>query len=84
MINGATIRGFIRIIAVGFVYEYLSVKTYKNHRLFFFFMGQFDFKFPDVGEGIHEGTIVKWLVKKGDKVKPDQILAEVETDKAVV
>ena len=47
-------------------------------------MGQFDFKFPDVGEGIHEGTIVKWLVKKGDKVKPDQILAEVETDKAVV
>ncbi|HLC74503.1 MAG TPA: dihydrolipoamide acetyltransferase family protein [Candidatus Nanoarchaeia archaeon] len=47
-------------------------------------MAQFEFKFPDVGEGIHEGTIVKWQVKKGDKVKQDQILAEVETDKAVV
>ena len=43
-----------------------------------------DFKFPDVGEGIHEGTVVKWLVKEGDKVKADQALVEVETDKAVV
>jgi pyruvate dehydrogenase E2 component (dihydrolipoamide acetyltransferase) len=44
----------------------------------------YEFKFPDVGEGITEGSIIKWRVKEGDKVKPDQILAEVETDKAVV
>jgi len=31
-------------------------------------MTQYQFLFPDVGEGIHEGTIVKWLVKKGDVV----------------
>src|SRR3989344_549188 len=43
-----------------------------------------DFKFPDVGEGITEGEIVKWRVKVGDKVKADQVLVEVETDKAVV
>ncbi len=43
-----------------------------------------DFKFPDVGEGITEGEIVKWRVEEGDKVKQDQILVEVETDKAVV
>ena len=44
----------------------------------------YEFKFPDVGEGIHEGEIVKWLVKEGDKVKADQPLGEIETDKAVV
>jgi pyruvate dehydrogenase E2 component (dihydrolipoamide acetyltransferase) len=44
----------------------------------------YEFKFPDVGEGIHEGTIVKWFVKEGDKVKADEPLGEVETDKAVV
>ncbi|MEW5901661.1 MAG: dihydrolipoamide acetyltransferase family protein [Acidobacteriota bacterium] len=42
------------------------------------------FKFPDVGEGITEGEIVRWLVKEGDVVNEDQTLAEVETDKAVV
>jgi pyruvate dehydrogenase E2 component (dihydrolipoamide acetyltransferase) len=42
------------------------------------------FRFPDVGEGITEGEIVRWLVKKGDEVKEDQTLAEIETDKAVV
>jgi len=43
-----------------------------------------EFRFPDVGEGIHEGEIVRWLVKEGDRVRPDQPLVEVETDKAVV
>lgn len=44
----------------------------------------YEFRFPDVGEGITEGTIVKWKVKEGDNVEADQILAEIETDKAVV
>jgi pyruvate dehydrogenase E2 component (dihydrolipoamide acetyltransferase) len=43
-----------------------------------------DFKFPDVGEGTTEGTLVKWLVKEGDTIKADQPIAEIETDKAVV
>jgi pyruvate dehydrogenase E2 component (dihydrolipoamide acetyltransferase) len=42
------------------------------------------FRFPDVGEGITEGEIVRWLVREGDEVKSDQTLAEIETDKAVV
>jgi pyruvate dehydrogenase E2 component (dihydrolipoamide acetyltransferase) len=43
-----------------------------------------EFKFPDIGEGITEGEIVKWLVKEDDSIEEDQTLAEVETDKAVV
>jgi len=43
-----------------------------------------EFRFPDVGEGITEGTVKKWLVKEGDVVDEDQVVAEVETDKAVV
>ncbi len=43
-----------------------------------------EFKFPDVGEGIHEGHIVSWLVKEGEIVKEDQALIKVETDKAIV
>lgn len=44
----------------------------------------FEFRFPDVGEGIHEGKIVSWLVSAGDKVAADQPFVKVETDKAVV
>jgi pyruvate dehydrogenase E2 component (dihydrolipoamide acetyltransferase) len=43
-----------------------------------------EFRFPDVGEGIAEGEVVRWLVKAGDTVRVDQPLVEVETDKAVV
>jgi pyruvate dehydrogenase E2 component (dihydrolipoamide acetyltransferase) len=42
------------------------------------------FNFPDVGEGIHEGQVVEWLVAEGDAVEEDQPLLKVETDKAVV
>lgn len=41
-------------------------------------------KLPDVGEGVTEGELVKWLVKPGDTVKPDQPVAEFMTDKATV
>jgi pyruvate dehydrogenase E2 component (dihydrolipoamide acetyltransferase) len=44
----------------------------------------FEFKLPDVGEGIHEGEIVKFYVKEGDTINEDDVLAEVQTDKAVV
>ena len=44
----------------------------------------FQFKMPDIGEGIHEGEIVKWFVKPGDKVQEDDVLCEIQNDKAVV
>ncbi len=44
----------------------------------------FQFKLPDIGEGIHEGEIVKWFIKPGDKVQEDDVLCEVQNDKAVV
>jgi pyruvate dehydrogenase E2 component (dihydrolipoamide acetyltransferase) len=44
----------------------------------------YEFRFPDVGEGITEGEIVAWKAKVGDRVEAHQVLVEVETDKAVV
>lgn len=44
----------------------------------------YEFRFPDVGEGINEGKIVEWLVNEGDYVEVDQPFVKVETDKAVV
>src|SRR6478672_1090437 len=42
------------------------------------------FKLPELGEGVHEGELVKWCVKVGDAVKYDQPLCEIMTDKATV
>ena len=47
-------------------------------------MARFDFKLPDIGEGVAEGEIVAWHVKPGDIVKEDQAMVEVMTDKATV
>jgi pyruvate dehydrogenase E2 component (dihydrolipoamide acetyltransferase) len=47
-------------------------------------MAQWEFKLPDIGEGVVEGEIVKWLVNPGDEVAEDQPLVEVMTDKATV
>ncbi|MEK3935244.1 dihydrolipoamide acetyltransferase family protein [Sporosarcina sp. FSL W7-1349] len=44
----------------------------------------FEFRLPDIGEGIHEGEIVKWFVAKGDTINEDDTLLEVQNDKAVV
>ncbi len=44
----------------------------------------FEFKLPDLGEGLTEGEIVKWLVRVGDKIEEGQVFVQVETDKAVI
>ena len=41
----------------------------------------YDFKFADIGEGIHEGQILKWFFKVGDQVKEGETLCVIETDK---
>ncbi|MDZ4661325.1 MAG: dihydrolipoamide acetyltransferase family protein [Pseudomonadota bacterium] len=43
-----------------------------------------DIVLPDIGEGVTEGEVVKWLVKPGDMVKEDQPVVEIMTDKATV
>ena len=42
---------------------------------------KFEFRFPDIGEGIAEGTLIKWLVEKNEDIEEGQSVAEVETDK---
>ncbi len=44
----------------------------------------YQFKLPDLGEGIHEGEILKWYVAAGDDIEEDAPLVDVETDKAAV
>ncbi len=43
-----------------------------------------EFRLPDIGEGVHEGEITKWLVKEGDPIKEEQLFVEVMTDKVTV
>jgi 2-oxoisovalerate dehydrogenase E2 component (dihydrolipoyl transacylase) len=47
-------------------------------------MARFEFRLPDIGEGIAEAEIVAWHVKVGDTVEEDQQLADMMTDKATV
>ncbi len=47
-------------------------------------MARFEFKLPDIGEGIAEAEIVAWHVKVGDSVAEDQQIADMMTDKATV
>jgi pyruvate dehydrogenase E2 component (dihydrolipoamide acetyltransferase) len=44
----------------------------------------YEFKLPDIGEGVVEGEIVKWLVNEGDQLRQDQPMVEIMTDKATV
>ena len=44
----------------------------------------YEFRLPDIGEGVAEGEVVRWLVKEGDTLVEDQPMVEVMTDKATV
>jgi pyruvate dehydrogenase E2 component (dihydrolipoamide acetyltransferase) len=44
----------------------------------------YEFKLPDIGEGVVEGEVVRWLVKEGDALRLDQPMVEIMTDKATV
>jgi pyruvate dehydrogenase E2 component (dihydrolipoamide acetyltransferase) len=43
-----------------------------------------EFRLPELGEGVHEGELVKWKVKVGDQIKDDQPICEIMTDKATI
>ena len=47
-------------------------------------MAEREFKLPDLGEGLTEGEVVRWLVAEGDAIALNQPIVEVETAKAVV
>ena len=44
----------------------------------------YEFRLPDIGEGVAEGEVVRWLVKEGDELQEDQPMVEIMTDKATV
>ncbi len=62
-------------IKYGFLFKHLRT-PFRRKKL--------DLKLPDIGEGIAEGEILKWLVKEGENVKEEQPLVEVMTDKVNV
>jgi len=45
---------------------------------------QYEFKLPDLGEGLAEGEVARWLVAEGDEIAEDQPLVEIQTDKTTV
>jgi pyruvate dehydrogenase E2 component (dihydrolipoamide acetyltransferase) len=47
-------------------------------------MARFEFKLPDIGEGVTEGEITAWFIKPGDVIKEDEPMVEIMTDKATV
>ncbi|EXX85682.1 dienelactone hydrolase [Paenibacillus darwinianus] len=47
-------------------------------------MAKFEYRFPELGEGLHEGEIIKMHIKAGDTVTDEDIIMEVQNDKAIV
>ena len=47
-------------------------------------MSTLEFKLPDIGEGVQEGEVTRWLVSEGATVAEDDPVVEVMTDKATV
>ncbi|QSO51474.1 2-oxo acid dehydrogenase subunit E2 [Alicyclobacillus curvatus] len=44
----------------------------------------YEFRLPDIGEGLHEAEVLQWFVQVGEEIKADQPVVEVQTDKAAV